>query len=69
LDRLSNTLDKTHVVTKNIRGLNYITEGFLRRYTFKFEKKSSSIWGKIGKIAGIAALVVGAAACMIVPGG
>ena len=69
LDRLSNTLDKTHVVTKNIRGLNYITEGFLRRYTFKFEKKSSSIWGKIGKIAGVAALVVGAAACMIVPGG
>ena len=69
LDRLANVLDKTHVETEDIKGVNYISEGFLKRYSFKFEKKSSSIWGKIGKIAGVTALVVGAVACAIIPGG
>ena len=69
LSRLSNVLSKTHVETEDIEGLNYISEGFLKRYTFEFEKKSSSIWGKIGKIAGVTALVVGAVACAVIPGG
>lgn len=71
LERLSDSLDKTHVETENINGLNYISEGFLRRYTFTFKKKSSSIWGKIGKIAGITAMVAGiaAAAVFLTPAG
>lgn len=71
LERLQNTLDKTHVETGNINGLNYISEGFLKRYTFRFKQKSSSIWGKIGKIAGITAMVVGiaAAAVFLTPAG
>ena len=69
LERLQNTLDKTHVETENINGLNYISEGFLKRYTFHFKEKSSRLWGKIGKIVGIAALVVGAAAAALYTGG
>jgi hypothetical protein len=69
LERLGTTLEKTHVETENINGLNYITEGFLKRYSFKFEHKSSSIWGKIGKIAGVTALVVAAVAATIVTAG
>jgi len=69
LERLQNTLDKTHVETENINGLNYISEGFLKRYTFHFKEKSSHLWGKIGKIIGIAALVVGVAATALYTGG
>ena len=65
LTRLQNVLSNSHVETENINGLNYITEGFLKRYSFSIERKSSSIWSRIGKIAGIAALVVGAAAATI----
>jgi hypothetical protein len=57
------------VETDDIRSINYISEGFLKRYTFTFKAKSSKLWGKIGKIMGIAALVVGAAACFLVPPG
>lgn len=69
LQRLQNTLSSTHVETENINGLNYITEGFLKRYSFTFKKKSSSLWGKIGKIMGVAALVVGGIAASLVTGG
>ena len=65
LSRLQNTLSNSHVETSNINGLNYITEGFLKRYSFTFKKKSSSIWKKIGKIMGVAALVVGVTAASI----
>lgn len=69
LTRLQNTLSSTHVETDNINGLNYISEGFLKRYSFTFKKKSSSLWGKIGKIMGVAALVVGGIAASLVTGG
>ena len=66
LERLEDTLEKSHVETEDIRSINYISEGFLKRYTFTFKKKSSSLWGKIGKIMGVAALVVGAVAATVV---
>ena len=69
LSRLQNVLPNSHVETENINGLNYITEGFLKRYSFTFKKKSSSLWGKIGKIMGVAALVIGGLAASIVTGG
>lgn len=69
LSKLADTLEKSHVETENINGLNYISEGFLKRYTFTFKKKSSSLWGKIGKIMGVTALVVGAIVATIVTAG
>ena len=66
LTQIADGLEKTHVETEDINGLNYISEGFLRRYTFKFKRKSSGLWSKIGKIAGIAAAIVGMAAATIV---
>lgn len=69
LTTLQNVLEKTHVQTEDINGINYISEGFLKRYGFTFKKKGSSIWGKIGKIAGIAAAVVGVVATGIYTGG
>ena len=69
LSKLSDKLDKTHVETENINGVNYISEGFLKRYTFRFKKKSSGLWGSIGKIMGVAALVVGVAAVGLYSGG
>ena len=69
LERLSNTLEQTYVETENINGLNYISEGFLKRYSFRFKKKSSGIWSSIGKVMGIAALVVGTIAVGIVTAG
>jgi hypothetical protein len=66
---LQNTLPNSHVETENINGLNYITEGFLKRYSFTIKKKKSSLWGKIGKIMGVAAIVVGGIAASIVTGG
>jgi hypothetical protein len=46
----------THVTTEDINGVNYISEGFLSRYTFEF-KKTGGIWGIIGAIIGTIALV------------
>ena len=60
LTKLGDNLEKTHVETENINGVNYISEGFLKRYSFTFKKKSSSFWKKIGSIMGVTALVVGA---------
>jgi hypothetical protein len=34
---LQNTLDKTHVKTEDINDVNYISEGFLKRYSFYFK--------------------------------
>lgn len=57
--------EKTYLKTDDINNVNYISEGFLSRYRFKFEKKKSSIWKNIGLIAGIVAMVVAAAAATI----
>ena len=69
LEQLSNSLDKTYVTTEDINDVNYVSEGFLSRYQFKFKKKSSSLWGKIGKIAAITAGVVALGAATIITGG
>ena len=69
LEQLSDSLDKTYVTTEDINDVNYVSEGFLSRYQFKFKKKSSSLWGKIGKIAAITAGVVALGAATIITGG
>ena len=60
LNELADNLNKTHVTTEDINDINYISEGFLNRYSFKFEKKSSGLWGDIltgvAVVAGVAAL-------------
>lgn len=48
-------IDKTYVQSEDLNGVNYISEGFLSRYKFKFKKKSSGIWKSLliaGAIAG-----------------
>jgi hypothetical protein len=46
----------THVTTEDINDVNYISEGFLSRYTFEF-KKTGGIWGIIGAIVATVVLV------------
>lgn len=69
LEQLSDSLDKTYVTTEDINDVNYISEGFLSRYQFRFKKKSSSLWSKIGTIAAITAGVVALGAATIITGG
>ena len=69
LDTLKNSLDKTYVTTEDINDVNYVSEGFLSRYSFKFKKKSSSLWSKIGKIGLITAGVVALAAATVFTAG
>lgn len=69
LEQLSDSLDKTYVTTEDINDVNYVSEGFLSRYQFRFKKKSSSLWSKIGKITAITAGVVALGAATIVTGG
>lgn len=65
LTELGNNLNTTHVETSDINDVNYVSEGFLSRYSFHFKKKSSGLFGKILKgIAigvGVVAIVAGAA--------
>lgn len=69
LEQLQNSLDKTYVTTEDINDVNYISEGFLSRYQFKFKKKSSSLWSKIGKITAITAGVVALGAATVFTAG
>ena len=69
LEKLKDALGKTYVTTEDINDVNYISEGFLSRYTFKFKKKSSSLWSKIGKIGLITAGVVALAAATVFTAG
>ena len=65
LTDLSESLSKTHVTTEDINDVNYISEGFLSRYSFRFQVKSSSLWSKIGKVAAIGVGVVALAAASV----
>lgn len=56
---------KTHIVTKDINDVNYLTEGFLSRFKFQFEKKSSGLFGSILKGLAIAVGVVAIAAATV----
>ena len=69
LTDLSESLEKTHVTTEDINDVNFISEGFLSRYSFDFKHKSSALWGKIGKIVAVGVGVIALAASAIVTGG
>lgn len=69
LSEMSESLDQTHVTTDDINDVNFISEGFLTRYAFKFEEKKSNIWKKIGKITAITIGAVAAVAATIVTAG
>ena len=69
LNELSESLEKTHVTTEDINDVNYISEGFLSRYQFKFKKKSSSLFGGILKGMAIAVGVVALAAATVFTAG
>ena len=65
LNDLSEQLEKTHVSTEDINDVNYISEGFLRRYTFYFKKKHSGLFGSILKGMAIGVGVVALAAATV----
>lgn len=65
LTDLANQLDYSHVETEDINDVNYISESFITRYQFKFEKKKSGLWGSILKGVLIAAAVVAVAAVTV----
>ena len=71
LEDLSDSLQSTYVETKDINDVNYISEGFLSRYSFSLKMKSSALWKKIGtsilKVAAITVVAVGAS--VLIPGG
>ena len=69
LSDLSESLEKTHVTTEDINDVNFISEGFLTRYSFKFKKKSSGLFGKILKGVAIGVGVVALAAATVVTAG
>ena len=69
LEQIADGLEKTYVETDDINGINYISEGFLKRYSFTFKRKGSNLWKKIGKIAAVSALLVGSVALTIVTAG
>ena len=68
LTELGNNLNTTHVET-SINDVNYVSEGFLSRYSFHFKKKSSGLFGKIlkGIAAGVGVVAI-AAACVFTAG-
>ena len=65
LNDLSEQLEKTHVSTEDINDVNYISEGFLRRYTFYFKKKHSGLFGSIFKGIAIGIGVVALATAVV----
>ncbi len=69
LSELSESLSMTHVTTSDINDVNFISEGFLNRYSFEFKKKSSSLFGKILKAVAIGVGVVALAAATVVTAG
>ena len=69
LSELSESLSMTHVTTSDINDVNFISEGFLNRYSFEFKKKSSSLFGKILKAVAIGVGVVTLAAATVFTAG
>lgn len=69
LDTIQSSLLNTYVETEDINGVNYISEGFLSRYSFKISKKTSGLFNKILTAVAIAVAVVAvAAACVFTAG-
>lgn len=70
LDELAEELDgSTYVETKNIYGNNFVSEGFLSRYSFELKAKKSSLWKKIGKAVACAAVVAAGVCGAVFTGG
>ena len=69
LYQIASQLAYSHVATEDINDVNYISEGFLKRYSFKFEKKRSGLFGSILKGMAIAVGVVAIAAATVFTAG
>lgn len=69
LSEVPESLSMTHVTTSDINDVNFISEGFLNRYSFEFKKKSSSLFGKILKAVAIGVGVVALAAATVFTAG
>ena len=54
------TFDKSFIVSKDINDINYISEGFLGRYYFKFNKKKIGFWKKFGIATAVVAVLAAA---------
>ena len=65
LNEMSEQLEKTHVCTEDINDVNYITEGFVSRYSFHFKKKRSGLFGSILGAMAIAVGIVALAAATV----
>lgn len=70
LDLLCSSLDKsTYVEVQDIADVNYISEGFLTRYSFSIVNKKIGFWKKFGKIAAAVGIVATLAAASVVSAG
>jgi hypothetical protein len=55
----------THVTTEDINDVNYISEGFLSRYTFNLKAKSTGFFSKLIKSIGVVVVLAAAAVATI----
>lgn len=64
---LADSLDgSTYVEVDDINDVNYISEGFLTRYTFSLKRKKSGFWGMLGRIVTAIAIVAVVAVASVV---
>lgn len=67
LSELADSLDgSTHVELDDINGVNFISEGFLSRYSFSLAKKKVGFWGFFGKALAAVAIIAAVAAATVV---
>ena len=57
--------NNTHIETDDLSDVNYISEGFLSRFTFKIDKQKTESWKTALKITAIAVAVVAAVAATV----
>lgn len=70
LTELADSLDgSSYVEVDDINGVNYISEGFLTRYSFSLEKKGSGFWSVLGKVVTAVAIVAAVAVATVVTAG
>ena len=58
--------ENSFVETEDINDINYISEGFLGRYYYKYAEKKSNYWKKIGIALGTIAVLAAAVAVAVV---
>lgn len=67
LTEMADSLDgSTYVEVEDINDVNYISEGFLSRYSFSLKRSSSGIWKTIGMIVAAVAVVATVVALSVV---